>query len=41
MRINKDDMIGKLQACLPYTEEPFPFKTLDLIDPKRSEEIRR
>ena len=41
MAINANEMIQKLQACAPYTEEPFPFKTLDLVAPTRSEEIRR
>ena len=41
MSINTNEMIQKLQACPPYTEEPFPFKPLDLADPARSEEIRR
>ena len=41
MAINTNEMIQKLQACAPYTEEPFPFISLDLVDPTRSEEIRR
>ena len=41
MAIDINEMIQKLQACAPYTEEPFPFKSLDLVDPTRSEEIRR
>ena len=40
MSINTNEMIRKLQACAPYTEEPFPYKSLDLVDPARSEEIR-
>ena len=41
MAINTNEMIQKLQACAPYTEEAFPFISLDLTDPARSEEIRR
>ena len=41
MAINSDEMIRKLQACRPYTEEPFPYKSLYLAAPARSEEIRR
>ncbi len=41
MAINTEKMIRKLQACKPYTEEPYPFKSLDLVAPTRSEEIRR
>ena len=40
MAINTDAMIQKLQACAPYTEEPFPYKSLDLTAPARSGEIR-
>ena len=40
MAINANEMIQKLQACAPYTEEPFPYKSLDLTAPARSEEIR-
>ena len=41
MAIDTNEMIRKLQACPPYTEEPFPFKSPDLVDPARSGEIRR
>ena len=41
MAINTKEMIRKLQACAPYTEEPFPYKSPDLVAPSRSEEIRR
>ena len=41
MSINANEMIRKLQACPPYTEELFPFKTRDLAAPDRSEEIRQ
>ena len=41
MAINTDEMIQRLQACAPYTEEPFSYKSLDLAAPTRSEEIRR
>lgn len=41
MAIDTNEMIQKLQACAPYTEEPFPYKSLDLAAPARSEEIRR
>ena len=41
MAINMNEMLQKLQACAPYTEEPFPYKSLDLVAPARSEEIRR
>ncbi len=41
MAINANEMIQKLQACAAYTEEPFPFLSLDLVSPARSEEIRR
>ena len=41
MAINTEEMIRKLQACVPYTEEPYPFKSLDLVAPTRFEEIRR
>ena len=41
MAIDMNEMIQKLQACPPYTEEPFPYKSLDLVAPARSEEIRR
>ena len=41
MAINANEMIQKLQACAPYTEEPFPYISLDLVSPTRSDEIRR
>lgn len=41
MAIDTNEMMQKLQACAPYTEEPFPYKSLDLVAPTRSEEIRR
>ena len=41
MGIHTEEMIRKLQACAPYAEDPFPFKSLDLTAPARSEEIRR
>ena len=41
MAINANEMIQKLQVCLPYTEEPFSFISLDLAAPARSEEIRQ
>jgi len=41
MAININEMIQKLQTCAPYTEEPFPYKSLDLVASARSDEIRR
>ena len=41
MAINTDEMIRKLQACAPYTDGPFPFKSMRLADPIRSWTIRR
>ena len=41
MEINANEMTQKLQACAPYTEELFPYKSLDLVAPTRSEEIRQ
>ena len=41
MAINTNEMIQKLQACAPYTEEPFPFKSVYSATPARSEAIRR
>lgn len=40
MAIDRNEMIRKLKACAPYTDEPFPFKSLDLTSPARSGEIR-
>ena len=41
MAIDTNEMIQKLQACAPYTDEPFPYKSLSLVDSARSGDIRR
>ncbi|WP_294242791.1 transglutaminase domain-containing protein [Pseudobutyrivibrio sp.] len=35
------EMCKKLQACKPYTDDHFPFISKNLVDPNRSETIRR
>ena len=41
MAINTEEMVRKLQACAPYTEDPFPYKSWTLVSPTRSAAIRR
>ena len=39
--IKMSEMCEKLQECASYTDDPFPFKPQNLVDPARSETIRR
>ena len=41
MSIDRNEMIQKLQACKPYTNEPFPYKSGKLVNPLHSRMIRR
>ncbi len=41
MAINTEEMIRKLQACAPYTDDPFPYRIMKLVNPLRSRAIRR
>ncbi|MBP5725859.1 MAG: transglutaminase domain-containing protein [Clostridia bacterium] len=40
MTIDRNEMIQKLQACKPYTNEPFPYKSGKLVNPLHSRMIR-
>ena len=41
MSIDAAAMIRKLQACAPYTNEPFPWRTRERVSLRRAETIRR